>query len=132
MILSFRGCLLVLAGLFFLVGVMRLTAACGQSRAPELAHENPVDAIFKALDTHDIVGFGESHASENEHRVIQALLRDPRFPTKVNDLIVEFGNSRYQSIIDRYVAGEPVSRDTLQMVWRNALFFMVWDRPIYE
>jgi len=104
----------------------------GQVRNVDLVAENPVDAILKALDTHDIVGFGEAHISENEHRVIQALLSDPRFPMKVNDLIVEFGNSRYQSVVDRYVAGEPVSDSELRATWRNALFFMVWDRPVYE
>ena len=132
MILNLWAGLFALTGLSFLVGVMPSTGSYGQSRGTELVPEDPVGAMLKAFDTHDIVGFGESHASENEHRVIQALLRDPRFPTKVNDVIVEFGNSRYQSVIDRYVAGEEISQDTLRMVWRNALFFMVWDRPIYE
>ena len=116
--------------IFFILGFM--TTIGGQVWKVDLIAENPVDAILKALDTHDIVGFGEAHISENEHRVIQALLSDPRFPMKVNDLIVEFGNSRYQSVVDRYVAGEPVSENELRATWRNALFFMVWDRPIYE
>jgi len=95
--------------IFFILGFMTPIMVRGQVRPVDLVAENPVDAILKALDTHDIVGFGEAHISENEHRVIQALLSDPRFPMKVNDLIVEFGNSRYQSVVDRYVAGEPVS-----------------------
>ena len=118
--------------IFFILGFMTPIMVGGQGRNVDLVAENPVDAILKALDTHDIVGFGEAHISENEHRVIQALLSDPRFPMKVNDLIVEFGNSRYQSVVDRYVAGEPVSENELKAIWRNALFFMVWERPIYE
>jgi hypothetical protein len=120
-------------GIIFLIpGFMTPIIVGGQVRNVDLVAENPVDAILKALDTHDIVGFGEAHISENEHQVIQALLSDPRFPMKVNDLIVEFGNSHYQSVVDRYVAGEPVSENELRATWRNALFFMVWDRPIYE
>ena len=83
-----------LGTIFFILGFLTTTMVHGQVRAVDLIAENPVDAILKALDTHDIVGFGEAHVSENEHRVIQALLSDPRFPLKVNDLIVEFGNSR--------------------------------------
>ena len=118
--------------IFLILGFMTPIMIRGQVRNIDLVAENPVDAILKALDTHDIVGFGEAHISENEHRVIQALLSDPRFPMKVNDLIVEFGNSRYQSVVDRYVAGELVSEDELRATWRNSLFFMVWERPIYE
>ena len=122
----------LLSVMVFIVSLTMGVPAQPQIQPGNLIPQNPVDAILQALDAHDIVGFGESHISENEHRVIQSLLQDPRFPTKVNDLIVEFGNSRYQSIVDRYVSGEKVSESELRIVWRNALFFMVWDRPVYE
>ena len=30
-----------------------------------------------------------------------ALIRDPRFPRFVNDIVMEFGNSKYQPVLDR-------------------------------
>ena len=88
-------------------------------------------AIFQAFDSHSIVLLGEVHWSAQQHRFIQRLLRDPRLPGAVNDIAVEFGNSLYQPLIDRYVAGEPVPMDSLRLVWRNTTQVLAWDRPIY-
>src|SRR5262249_17805266 len=52
---------------------------------------------------------------------------------KVNDIVVEFGNAKYQPIMDRYIAGESVAHTELQQVWRNTTqATMVLDVPIYE
>jgi len=37
----------------------------------------------------------------------------------VNDIEVEFGNSLYQPILDRYIAGENVPFTEVQRVWRK-------------
>jgi hypothetical protein len=51
----------------------------------------------------------------------------------VNDILVESGNARHQDVIDRYVNGEAVSRETLRRVWEDTTVpSTVWDRPIYE
>ena len=41
------------------------------------------------------------------------LIRDPRFPTVVDDILVESG-TRYQDVMDPFIRGAPVSRDELQ------------------
>ena len=51
----------------------------------------------------------------------------------MHDIVVEFGNARYQAIIDRFVAGEDVPHPELQKVWQNTTqAHPVWDSPIYE
>lgn len=95
---------------------------------------DPVEAIVDAFDDYQIVALGEgNHGNLPGHAFRLQLLRDPRFLAQVQDIVVEFGNSRYQDVIDRYVAGEDVPADELRRVWRDtAQANPVWDVPIYE
>jgi len=62
-----------------------------------------------------------------------ALIRDPRIAAIVDDIVVEFGDARYQGLIDRFMKGEEVPYDTLRQVWQNTTQGnTVWDVPIYE
>jgi hypothetical protein len=48
----------------------------------------------------------------------------------MNDIVVEFGNSRYQDVMDRFVRGEDVPHAQLQPVWQNtAQAHEIWDVP---
>ncbi len=47
------------------------------------------------------------------------LIRTPAFFEKVNDIEVEFGNSLYQPMLDRYIAGKDVPFTEVQKVWRK-------------
>ncbi len=95
---------------------------------------DPVDGILAAFKTHQVVTLGEGgHNNEQTHALRLALIRDPRFAKVVNDVVVEFGNSRYQDIMDRFVGGEDVPHAQLQQVWRNTTqAHEIWDVPIYE
>jgi len=55
------------------------------------------------------------------HELLKALVRDPRFGDTVNDIVVEFGSSRYQDLMDRYVRGEDVPESSLQRAWLDAV-----------
>lgn len=96
----------------------------------------PLDAITTILDacrTHSIVALDEEHGDERSAGFRLSLIRDPRFPAVVNDILVEFGNSRYQNVIDRFIDGAPVVGDDLKKVWQNTTqAHAIWDRPIYE
>ena len=48
-----------------------------------------------------------------------SLIRNPAFSEKVNDIVFESGNSLYQPILDRYIAGEDVPFTEVQKVWRK-------------
>ena len=58
----------------------------------------------------------------------------PGFPEKVDDVVIEFANSRYQEVLDDYLLKlEEVPRDRLKQVWRNTSQTTgVWDSPVYE
>ena len=112
--------------------------------SPVLAQEGastraavPIDAAPAVLDafrSHNIVALGEGqHWNEQGHAFRLALLRHPRFVTTVNDIVVEFGSSRYQGLMDRFTRGERVPEDSLRLVWQNTTQpNAVWDMPIYE
>lgn len=81
-----------------------------------------------------MLALGEGiHGNEQGHQFRLALIRNHRFAETVNDIVVEFGNSLYQDVMDRFVRGEDVSYDALRQVWQNTTQpNAVWDRPIYE
>jgi hypothetical protein len=52
----------------------------------------PIGSILDALKTHQIVGIPDAHRNTAIHAFLLSLIRDQRFPTIVNDIVVEFGN----------------------------------------
>ena len=93
---------------------------------------NAVDAIVKAFDKFPLVAFGEYQGLQEEADFFALLIRDPAFSTRVNDIVVEFGNALYQDVVDRYVAGKEISPDELRQVWRNTTELLTWNSPMYE
>ena len=96
-----------------------------------------VDAISGILDAfraHHIVALGEGiHGNNQSHAVRLALVRDPRFATIVNDIVVEFGSARYQAVMDRFIHGEDVPYAALRKAWQDTTTQHAgWDLPIYE
>lgn len=116
--------------------VICLCASIGaQGAAPKPAVPlDPIDGIVAAFKTHRVVALGEgNHTNEQGHAVRLALIRDPRFANVANDIVVEFGNSLYQDVMDRFVRGEDVPQNTLKQVWQNTTqATALWDVPIYE
>jgi uncharacterized iron-regulated protein len=64
---------------------------------------------MEALATHQVVALGDWHHNVQLHELRLKLLRDPRLPDVVNDIVVEFGTPRHQDVIDRYVNGGEVA-----------------------
>ncbi|HET9715697.1 MAG TPA: hypothetical protein VFP60_05875 [Pseudolabrys sp.] len=123
----------------FLVGValMAIASACAGAQTAEMRAAvplDPVEGILAAFKTHQVVALGEgAHNNEQAHVFRMSLIRDPRFAKVVDDIVVEFGNSRYQDIMDRFVGGEDVPHTQLQQVWQNTTqAHEIWDVPIYE
>lgn len=108
--------------------------APGKTLAENAVAADPVAAILEAFDDHAIVALGEgNHGNIEGHEFRLRLIRDPRFAERVDDIVVEFGNSRFQDTIDRYIGGDDVPRDELRKVWEDtAQANPVWDVPIYE
>jgi len=89
-------------------------------------------AVLRAFDTHNIVMFGEYHACKEEHEWLRALAGTPEFDDRVDDIVVEFGNSLYQKSVDRYIAGENVPFAQVQQAWRNMAGSIGPPSPVYE
>lgn len=81
------------------------------------------EAILDLFHEHEVVGMSVDHGEKDLDDFIFALIRNPEFPNKVNDIAVECGNSLYQPILDRYIAGEEVSLTEVRPVWRNTTQF---------
>ena len=82
--------------------------------------QSAVRAVLAAFDTYEVVGLGIlSYANQDFDQFIFDLVRDPDFPSRVNDIVVECGNSLYQPLLDRYIAGDSVADAEAQQVWRN-------------
>ena len=96
---------------------------------------DPIPAIVEAFRAHAVVALGnvEFRGDEQAHAFQVSLVRDPRFTAVANDILVEFGNSRYQDVVDRFVRGEDVPYESLRRVWQNTTQVEYeWDLPIYE
>jgi hypothetical protein len=87
----------------------------GSEPTPEPA----VQAILAAFEKYEVVGMPEAHGLKDVDDFIFSLIRNPAFAEKVNDVAVECGNSLYQPVLDRYIAGEDVPFTEVRKVWRN-------------
>jgi len=114
-------------------------AAPGNGGAQDTARRaatptDAIDAIVEALRSHQVVALGEGpHNNEQGHRFRLALIRDPRFTTLVNDIVVESGSARYQDVMDRFTGGEEVSDVSLRDLRENTVAATpAWDGPMYD
>jgi len=113
--------------LFFILVLLLLTLAKPSPARPAGADPKPepaIPAVLAAFDKYEVVAMPEDHGLKDLDDLILGLVRNPAFPDKVNDVVVECGNSLYQPILDRYIAGEDVPLIEARQVWRNT------DQPI--
>ena len=114
---------------------MAYSFLAGSGRTPRASVAvEPISAIITAFNSHSIVALDEgNHGNEQGHAFRLSLIRDPRFAAFVNDIVVEFGDARYQDLMDRFVRGESIPDTALRQVWQNTTQpTSVWDAPIYE
>lgn len=94
-------------------------AAPPHAPAPPPPHADAATAVLALLDSVPLVAITDLHAAAEMGAFYQRLIRHPRFASRVNDVIVEFGNELYQPLADRWVAGADVPADSLRMIWEN-------------
>jgi len=98
---------------------------------PALEPKPAIPALLDLFAAHPLVALGELHGSQDEADFVNALLHHPAFPSTVQVIVFEIGNARYQAVVDRFVAGEPVAARELRPVWRECIGWG-FDNPIYE
>jgi hypothetical protein len=95
-------------------------SASAQQEAPRRAIPvEPIPAIVDAFRDHAVVALGDAHGNLQAQAFLKTLIRDPRFSATVDDIVIEFGNARYQNVVDRFVRGDRVPPDSLAQVWQN-------------
>jgi hypothetical protein len=109
------------------------TLAGKEARNPASPVE-PVAAILAAFRSHSIVALGNVEGgNEQSHAFQLRLIRAPQFAATVNDIVVEFGNARYQDVMDRFVSGEDTPSESLRRAWQDTTQVeFEWDLPVYE
>jgi len=115
------------------IGIAVISSIGGWSAERQEPVPHPaVPAIVEAFANHRLVAIGETHRNQQVHDFIVLLLQDHTFLPEGGDLVVEWGNARYQAVIDRYIAGDSVPHGELVAVWRDTVNILVWDAPVYE
>ena len=80
---------------------------------------DPVAAIVDAFRTHRVVALPDPHGNQQAHALLLTIVRDPRRVGVVDDIVVTFGNARYQDAIDRFVLGEAMPLADVRRAWRE-------------
>ena len=73
----------------------------GWSPQASAAEPKPLDATHAVIDafaTHNIVMIGEIHGNKQLHDWLRQLVSTPAFDDRVDDIVVEFGNSLYRAV----------------------------------
>ncbi len=125
-----RARTLLLAGPMLL-----MLAGLTQSVVPVTGSPQPAaQYITAAFDTHPLAAFSEpGHGASGTKEFLASLIRYPGFAGTVNDIVIECGNARYQTVADRYFAGEAIARDEVRQIWENTTVVSgIWQLPIYE
>jgi hypothetical protein len=107
-----------------------LVAGAADAAAPSAA--DPVGTVASLFQKYDVVGIPEVHRYAECHVFLRQLVSDPRITGAIDDIVVEFGNGRYQDVADRYVMGGDVPAAELEKVWQNTTMLLVWDSPLYR
>ncbi len=87
--------------------------------------------LLSAFDHVDVVALEETRGNKADAELRLRLVRDPDFPFRVNYIVVEFGSSLHQAILDRYIDGQDVPRTVVEQVWRDTTQVAAWDAPVY-
>jgi hypothetical protein len=103
-----------------------------EPQAAQPTVQDATAAMIQAIESHKIVMFGETHANKQEYEWLCNLVKNAQFADRVDDIVVEFGNSLYQKSVDRYISGEDVPIEQVQKAWRNMVGSYGPPSPVYE
>jgi hypothetical protein len=111
-----------------LIFALAHSAICGAK--DDLKPENATAAVLRAFDAHNIVMIGEIHSNKQEYDWYRSLVTTPEFADRVDDIVLEMGNSLYQESVDRYVRGEDIPWEDVQRAWRNTVGLIGPQSPL--
>lgn len=90
-------------------------------------------AILQLFKQFPIVAIGEGqHNSKLTFEWLTTLIDERQFSDFVQNIVVEFGASEYQWVMDDFVNNKDIPDSLFKKCWRETTQIMVWDNPIYE
>ncbi|TCI03696.1 hypothetical protein EZV61_09125 [Corallincola luteus] len=89
------------------------------------------EGILSRFHDHTFVGLGDYHFNEEFMSYATSLVVSDEFVSRAQTVIVEFGNAKFQPLLDSYIAGEQVSRGEMLNVLRGSVFFTAWMPDVY-
>jgi hypothetical protein len=114
--------------LLFATLLLVFRSICSAQHDPK--PKNATAAVLQAFETHNIVILGEIHGNKQEYEWLRSLVATPEFADRVDDIVMEVGNSLYQKSVDRYIAGEDVPMEQVQKAWRNTVGWIGPPSPV--
>ncbi len=117
------------------LGLAACTSSAHAKQDADLSWRPAIDLVLSAFEQYPLVAVSEGagHGQLETRDFFGALIRDRRFAPTARNLVIEFGNARYQAVMDRYVTGGPVTRDELRHVWEDTTQISgVWSLRMYE
>lgn len=112
----------ILAAVSFPLGAVVRTGPLGPPASEPAPQVKPaIDGVLDLFKQKRVVALDDSHGLAQEEAFYSDLVRDSRFAEEVGNVVVEFGGSAAQNIIDRYVNGEDVSFTELRHVWTDVV-----------
>lgn len=116
-------------GLLLLGGVLVSPNSGAATTKPQVLN----DVIAQQLTAGKLVALGDVHGSPSIVQQLMGFLADPEHWQQVDDIAVEFGNSRYQALADSYIVdGAALELSQVRPIWRDTLYFMAWQYDVYE
>ena len=118
---------LVPAFALFFTGIAQ--SPLGQDGFCAPGYAGVADSVAAQFDTHQFVFMGSTHGWKKQHDFQLCLLSRPAFQRRATDVLVEWANPAYQSLVDRYLLRlEPIPIDSLAPVWIDTDAPDLWGR----
>lgn len=91
-----------------------------------------IAGLAKVYDSHALIFMGEWHRNAQQHVFLRALISDPRFLCRTDDIVIESGNARLQPVADAWASGKDVSEADLASMYRETMVPFTWNAPMYR
>ena len=89
------------------------------------------EPVTRALEIHPLVGVGELHGLLEQHCALRQLIRELVAARRIDAVVIEFGNARFQAVVDEYLRGADLPDSTLRKAWRNTTQVFAWHEAMY-
>ncbi len=86
-----------------------------------------IQYISNKLETVNIIAVGETHDKVEVTNFYIELVNNKKIANNIDYIVIEMGNSLYQPILDKYLAGENVPEKELYNLWRDHTNCMLND-----